>query len=290
MTRIQKKVMTDSSRCSRRFASVLLAVLAVSFPLQALAQRNVFNMPQYMETIRVNSFKVGTTKTHDKYLSQSSYMGTSFGFEYDGWTGYEPYKLFSQGRTHSDLCFSVMKNPRSGGRTMILSSREYAGFMWHALKYSKYDLLAGPAAMCEFGFLYNQQNSNNPFNIEGYIGGGICVDNTLRFRNFGYDMAFQATLYVPLAGLSFAPDYDEPYYYFYRYGDYGKNIHFISPFNNVALTQQVALILPIKESRLRVGFTIDGIRNYLGGQLHMVANSMFTVGFATRFQSKKWDR
>lgn len=282
--------MTDNSRCSKRLSSVLLAVLVASFPLQALAQRNIFNMPQYTETIRITSIEFGTTEARDTYLSGSTYTGNTFGFESDGWTGYEPYRLFAQGRTHSNICFSVMENPRSGGGTMAFRGHDYAGFMWQALKYSRYDLLAGPAVMCDLGLLYNQQNSNNPVNIEGYVGGGVCVDNTLRFKYFRYDMAFQATLYVPLAGMSFAPDYDQPYYYIFRYSEYGKALHFISPFNNLAFTQQMALILPIRENRLRVGLTFDGIRNNLGGHTRFMASSMFTVGFAMRYQTKKWDR
>ena len=288
--RILKRVMTDSSRCSRRLSSVLLAVLVVSFPLQAPAQRNVFNMPQYTETIRITSIEFGTTEARDTYLSESTYMGNTFGLESDGWTGFAPYRLFSQGRTHSNVCFSIMTNSHNGGRTMAFRGHEYAGFMWHALKYSKYDLLVGPAVMCDLSILYNQQNTNNPVNYEGYVGGGICVDNTFRFRNFGHGMAFQATLYVPLAGLSFAPDYDQPFYYIYRYGDFGKNLHFISPFNNLAFTQQMALVVPVSDNRLRVGLTIDGLRNNLGGHSRLIVNSMFTLGFAMRYQTKKWDK
>ena len=289
MTIITKRLMTVSSRCSDLFAWVLLAVLMTVLPLRVSAQRNVWNMPQYMETVRASSFAIGTVHARDTYLSESTYDGASLGFEIDGWTGYEPYRLFSQGRTHSDIYFGLMDNPNGGGSTMEFSSRNYAGFMWHALKYSKYDFLVGPAVMCELGLLYNQQNSNNPVNVEGYVGGGVCVDNTLRFRNFGYDMGLQATLYVPLAGMGFAPDYDQPYYYMYKYGEYGKALHFISPFNNIALTQQILLVLPIREKRLRVGFTADVIKNYLGGHSRFMANSMFTIGFGMRYQTKSWE-
>lgn len=282
--------MTDSSRCSKRLSSVLLAVLAASFPLQALAQRDVWNMPQNSETLRVTSFAVGTVHARDTYLSGSSYDGWSVGFDNDNWIGYDPDRVFSQGRMHSDIYFGMMKNPHNGGSTMAFSGRDYAGFMWHALKYSKYDLLVGPAAMCELGLLYNQQNSNNPVNIEGYVGGGICVDNTLRFKYWGHDMAFLASFYAPLAGMSFAPDYDQPYYYMYRYSGYGKALHFICPFNNLAFTQQLAWVLPMKENRLRVGFTLDGIRNRLGGHSRFMANTMFTIGFGMKYQTKKWDR
>lgn len=282
--------MTDSSRCSRWLSSVLLGVILTAFPLQATARRIVWDMPQYSETVRVTSFLAGTVHARDTYLSGSSYDGWGVGFENDNWTGYEPEKLFSQGRMHSDIVFGMMKNPRNGGSTMVFSGRDYAGFMWHALKYSNYDFLVGPAVMCELGVLYNRQNSNNPVNLEGYAGGGICIDNTLRFRSLGYDMAFLATFYAPLAGIGFAPDYDQPYFYMYKYGEYGKALHFISPFNNLVFTQQMALVLPIKESRLRVGFTVDGIRNRLGGHSRFMANTMFTIGFGMRYQTKKWDR
>ena len=290
MMRILKRVMTDSSRCSNRLSSVLLAVLVASFPLQAMAQRNVFNMPQYTETIRVSSFSAGTTHARDTYLSETTYNGGAFGFENDSWTGCEPYRVFSQKRMHSDMYFGVMNNPYSGGSTFSYSGRDYTGYMWHALKYSRYDLLVGPAVMFELGLLYNGQNSNNPFNLEGYLGGGVCVDNTYHFRHFFRNAALQATLYVPLAGMSFAPDYDQPYYYIFRYSEYGKALHFICPFNNIAFTQQVALVIPIKDNRLRAGFTVNGLRNNLGGHSRFMADSMFTIGFAMRYQTKKWDR
>lgn len=282
--------MTDSSRCSRRLSSVLVAVLVAFFPLQALAQRMVFDMPQNTETVRATSIALGALNARDTYLSGLTYSGFAFGIESDGWKGYEPDRLFPQGRMHSDLLFSLMENTNDGGSTMAFRGHDFAGFMWHAMKDSKCDLLVGPAVMCELGVLYNQQNSNNPVDIEGYVGGGVCVDNTLRFRCFGYDMAFQATFYAPIAGMSFAPDYDQPYYYIFRYGEYGKALHFITPFNNLACTQQMALVLPIKENRLRLGFSFDGMRNKLGGHVRFMANTMFTVGFAMRYQTKKWDR
>ena len=79
--RILKKLMTDSSRCSKRLSNVLTAVLLAAFPLQAMAQRTVWELPQYMETVRVGSFAVGSTKARDTYLSESTYSGFAIGFE-----------------------------------------------------------------------------------------------------------------------------------------------------------------------------------------------------------------
>ena len=291
MMKIQKRLMTDSSRCSRRLSSVLVAVLLASLPLRVTAQRQAWTLPESMETVKVNSFAVGRSQARDTYLSGSTYSGFAFGWENDGWAGYEPHRFFRQGRLHSDLYFSYMENPLGGGLTLEFSGRTYEGFMWHAVKNSKCDFLAGPPVMLELGVLYNQQNSNNPVNMEGYFGGGVCADNTFRFSLFRYDMALQATFFAPLAGFSMAPDYDQPYYYMLAYnGGLGKALHFIHPFNNLAFTQQVALVLPIKDKRLRVGFTCDGLKNNLGGHSRFLLNTMATVGFAMRYQTKKWDR
>ena len=288
MMKIQKRLMTVSCHCSK--LTVLAAVLMALMPLRADAQRTAWEMPQYMETMSVGSVAVGKAFARDTYLSASSYSGFAIGFEHDSWTGYAPDKLFRYGRLHSDLFFSPMENPVGGGSTMELSGREYIGFMSPIVNCSMCDLLIGPAALFDVGFIYNQQNSNNIFNAEGYLGAGVCVDNTFRFNLFRYGMALQATLYLPFAGIGFAPDYDQPYWYMYKYGDIGKTLHFITPFNNTAFTQQVALVLPVKGNRLRIGYTFDCTANQLGGHSRSIGSGMFTIGCAMRYQTKAWDK
>ena len=202
--------MTVSSHCSSRLLSKLLIVVMTVISLQVSAQRTVWSLPQYMETVRAGSVAVGKAFARDTYLSASSYQGWALGFENDRWTGYKPYRLFKYGRTHSSLLFSSMTNHLEGGSVLNVSGSDHVAFLWPAVKCSMCDLLVGPVAMMEIGMLYNRQNSNNPVNVEGYVGAGLCVDNTFRFKFFRQDMALQATLYMPLAGIGFAPDYDQP--------------------------------------------------------------------------------
>ena len=91
-----------------------------------------------------------------------------------------------------------------------------------------------------------------------------------------------------VAGLGFAPDYDQPYWYMYKYSDYGKAFHFITPINNPAFIQQVALVLPCGSNRFRIGYTFDNNGNKLGGHKRNVFSGMFTIGCAFRFQNKEW--
>ena len=280
--------MTDSSRCSELLLSVLLAVLLAVPAMRVSAQQKAWGLPQNEEIFRALSVTGGTSFARDTYLSASRYHGWAVGFENDSWTGLNPDKLFRYGRNYSTMFFSPLTNRLDGGSTWEFGGSDYLAFLWPAVECSMCDLLIGPAAMVEGAALYNQQNSNNPVNSAGYLGAGLCVDNTFRFNVFRYFMALQATLYIPIAGIGFAPDYDQPYYYMYKYGTYGKTLHFITPFNNPALTQQVALILPCRGNRIRVGYSFDFMGNSLCGHSRSIGSGMFTLGCAYRFQAKKW--
>ena len=282
--------MTDSCHCFRSLPFVLLVVLLTVLPLPGIAQRTVWSLPQHNETVRTGSVAIGNASARDTYLSASSYDGWELGFEHDSWRGFRPDRLFNTGRVHSSLLFSPMTNRLNGGMTYQFAGSVYMAGLWQAVDCSMCDLLVGPAAMMNLSVLWNLQNSNNPANGDGYLAAGVCVDNTFRFSLARYPMALQATFYMPLAGVGIAPDYDLPYWFVYRYGEYGKVLHFITPFNNTAFTQQVALILPVHNARLRIGYSLDFMENRLGGHYSRLLNGAFTLGYAVRLQTKEWRR
>lgn len=284
-----KRLTTDSCRCSKRLSSVLAAVLLAVFPLQAYAQQRVWELPRYRETVNTVSITGGTSFARDTYLSASRYSGWAIGLEDDNWKSYNPDKLFRYGRSYGSVFFSHLKNRIKGGSTLEVGGAFRQAFLWPAVACEQCDLLIGPTIIGNGNLLYNRQySSNNPVTFDGYLAAGICVDNTFRFSVFRYPMALQASVYVPLAGIGFAPDYDQPYYYMYEYGDLGKALHFITPFNNPAVTQQVALILPCRGNRIRVGYSFDYMGNSLGGHTRGLGNGMFTLGCVYRFESKEW--
>lgn len=281
--------MTDSSRCSDLLATILLVVLAV-LPLKADAQWVAWNLPQYQETVRTATVALGNSFARDTYLSASRYEGPTLGFVTDNWVGYRPYRLFEYGRNHSSLFFSSMTNRLNGGSTLQLAGSERFALLHPLVSCGQCDLLAGPVAMFELGVLYNQQNSNNPVNVEGYLAAGFCIENTFRFILFNHDLALQATTYLPLAGVGFAPDYDLPYWLMYQYSEYNKALHFVWPFNNQAISEQISLIVPVHSKRLSIGYCFDYMGNYLGGHSRSIGNGVFTIGYSVRFQSKVWGR
>lgn len=288
MKTMQNILTTVSSRCSDILSGILLKLLLIFLPVPALAQRTVWELPDCNEKIRALSVTAGNAFARDTYLSASRYDGWAVGFENDSWTGYRPERLFCYTRSYSTAFFSPMTNRLDGGSTLTAGFSDCLGFMWPAIQNRRHDLLIGPSLMFETDVMYNRQNSNNPVDVAAYVGGGLSVDYTMRFSLFRYDMAMQATLYAVVAGLGFAPDYDQPYWYMYKYSDYGKAFHFITPINNPAFIQQVALVLPCGSNRFRIGYTFDNNGNKLGGHKRNVFSGMFTIGCAFRFQNKEW--
>ena len=284
--------MTVSFRCFDLLTPLLAIVMSALLSQQAYCQQRVWSLPQYKEAVRITSVGWGNSFVRDTYLSQSRYDGWLLDFEFDSWKGLRTDRLFNTGRFHSSLFFSPlpMTNRLGGGKTFQLGTTAYYAGLWHAVECSMCDLLIGPAAMFDIDALYYVQNSNNPINGEGYLAAGICVDNTFRCRIRSYPIALQATFCMALAGIGIAPDYDMSYWFVYRYGEYGKVLHFISPFNNVALSHQVALLLPVSNGRLKVGYSFDFMENRLGGHYTRLYNGSFTLGYAVKFQIREWSR
>lgn len=289
MKMILKMLMTVNSRYSKPLLPILLTVVMMVMSLQVFAQRTVWSLPRYKETVRVGSVAFGNSFARDTYLSAISYSGWAIGLESDAWIGYSPNKLFRYGRASGNVFFSPLKNRLKGGSTLEVGGSYRQAFLWPSVACKQCDLLIGPVVIGEGVLLWNRQySSNNPVTFNGYLGAGICVDNTFRFSLFRYPMALQASIYVPLTGIGFAPDYDQTYYYMYEYGDWGKTLHFVTPFNNPALTQQVALVLPCRSSRLRIGYSFDYMGNNLGGHTRGLGNGVFTLGCVYRFETKDW--
>jgi hypothetical protein len=140
--------------------------------------------------------------------------------------------------------------------------------------------------MFKLGGIYNSSNSNNLATGEGYLSIGICADYAWRFNIWGRPLAFQASLFSPLAGISPAPNYDQPYWFVYKYNQYASLIHFAWVGNFLAVTQQAAIVCPLPKGSLRVGCSFDYLANELGGHLTRISDISFSIGYVYRWERK----
>ena len=273
---------TDSSRCSDVLSRVLLAVLLTLIPLQVPARQSIGLLPSFGESVSQGSLTLGLGYARDTYLSSVRYNGTTYGIEFDKWRGRSEESFFKYSRLHCNLLGSPMHNRMGGGSTIDANFSLDWALVTPVVESPKDDLLLGPALLTDLTVLWNRQNGNNPVNAQGHVSVGVCLDNTFRFSLSSYPLALQATLFLPVAGIAPAPDYDEPYWYVYRYNDYLNVLHFASLLNTFAITQQISLVMPLGNSSLKLGYTFDYSRDHLGGHSRYAAYNMFTVGYVIR--------
>jgi len=281
-------LMTDSSHSSKVLLIWSFLLFVQLFVLPAAGQTSAWILPGEKETLAVYSLGGGTSSARETYLSESTYSGWSVAAVTDSWTGRSGESFMEYRRVHSDILFSSMTNWLGGGSTWQVMGNYSYSLERQVVKSTASDLLLGPVAMINIGCLYNRANSNNPATAEGYLALGLCADYTYRYSIRRYPMVFQTSLYVPLAGVGFAPDYDQPYWHMYHYNQYGRALHVVWPGNNHVVRGQIALVLPVFDGRLRVGADLDYYHNRLGGHLRRITHTQVELGYVFTFEHKAW--
>jgi len=280
--------MTASCHSFKKILAVVIMAFLPAFVMPAAGQSSAWELPGLRESIKAVSVGVGNISTRETYMSELSYSGISASFNEDIWKCHSPQSMFGYGRSHTSVLLGYMYNRPRSGRLLYLDFEYFYSRGWKAVHTKASDLLLGPAAMFKLGGLYNMSGSNNLATGEGYLSLGLCADYTYRFRIKEHPFALQAGMYSLLAGATIAPEYDQPYWYMYKYGQYGRAIHFAWTGNCPAVNGQVALVCPVGKGRLRMGCSLDYLGNRLGGHVTRVANTAFTIGYVRTFELKDW--
>lgn len=284
MRKLKKTLMTASFHFSDR---LLILVLSVLTAIPMWGQQSMTGaMPKQGEVVGNVSLGVGKAYTMEEFLSPRPYTGLQYYAVNDRWSCRNTEGLFQYRRSHYSLLFSTMTNDQKTGSQWHAKLDAFYAWGHAAVSTGSDDLLIGPAAMFSLSGLYNRRNSNNPATAEGYIALGFMADNTYRFKIADYPMAFQTTLFLPLAGMGYSPDYDQLYWIMYNESQYGRTLHFMCPFNYPTVCQNLALSLPVGRNQVRLAFDYDYTSNKLGGKKTRMSHYAFMVGLTHRFERK----
>lgn len=281
---------TDNSLCFKILSVAIILVLLPSVFLTAAAQTSAWELPGYKERVKGLVVGVGSTTARETYVSESTYSGPSVTIQEDTWKGYSPLSVLNYGRTHTSVMFGSYTNSLGGGRMMYFNFDYFYSRAWNAIHTNTSDLLLGPSVMLKLGCVYDGSGSNNPATAEGYLSAGLCVDYTYRFSIKNRPLALQVSLFSPLMGISPAPDYDQPYWFVYKYNQYDKLIHFAWVGNCFALKEQISLLYPLRAGSLKVGCSLDYLGNTLGGHYRRILDWDFTVGWVYKLRLKEMNR
>ena len=276
---------TDSSLCSKILSVFFCLAFIPALVLPAAGQSSVWELPEHKERINAFSVGLGNTWERETYISELSYSGLTGSLQWDSWKGAVPDGKSGFGRTHSSVLFG---RPESmvGSRILYASVDYFYSREWNVVHTESSDLLLGPSAMFKLCGLYDMSNSNNTATGDGYLSLGLCVDYVGRFKIRNDPLAVQVNMFSPLIGIAPAPNYDQPYWFVYKYNQYTSLIHFAWFGNCFGLNGQVNVICPVRGGSIRVGYNLDYLGNKLGGHLTRLTDTCFTIGFVHRLAKK----
>lgn len=228
--------------------------------------------------------ETGSSSVADSYLSPITYRGWSAAFAYermqamkfgpDNWVMQLNARIeLDRGRNHAD-----------NATTWRIDGTFSWGMLrrWHPLP--ALTIAAGGSTGIDAGCIYNPRNSNNPASakLAWTVNATAYAAYNLRVGRLPVTLRYQPVL--PLAGIFFAPEYDELYYEIYL-GNHDGLVHFAWPGNRFAMTNLFTADLHFGATSLRLGYrgyTFSSKANDLVTNIHTHA---FVIGLSGEWLS-----
>lgn len=245
-------------------------------------------LPRKSETVRTMSVGLGYKGALDTYLSAAAYSGMALQLSDQSTKAISNNKRFDFIDTHSSASLSSMTNALGTGSMIACEFDEIQTWCHPFLRTQAVDIIVGPSAVSSVGVLYDRRNSNNPAQFKFLMSAAASGKAIYRFNLLKRYMALTANVSFPILGITFAPNYLEPYFYMAKHTDILDSFHAATPINAPAVYSDLTWTIPFRKDN-RITFTYEA--NYKGytieGQKSAIANHAFLVGFTNRFELKK---
>lgn len=228
--------------------------------------------------------ETGSSSVADSYLSPITYRGWSAAFAYERMQAmkFDPDNWVMQLNARIEL--DRGRNHADNATTWRIDGTFSWGMLrrWHPLP--SLTIAAGGSTGIDAGCIYNPRNSNNPASakLAWTVNATAYAAYNLRVGRLPVTLRYQPTL--PLAGIFFAPEYDELYYEIYL-GNHDGLVHFAWPGNRFAMTNLFTADLHFGATSLRLGYrgyTFSSKANDLVTNIHTHA---FVIGLSGEWLS-----
>ena len=256
--------------------SILLLAVLVSAALEMKAQENV----------SVFTVDMGYASVHDSYLTPITYDGIDLGLAYEAMRNVRNNKWLWQLQIGSD--FNHTEN-NSGNNEILLLLGDITFDMqrqWLQAIAHRVNLSVGPMTQLRAGIAYNDANSNNPVSVRAHWNVGVTGMATLNTRFWRLPVTLRYQAQLPVAGVFFAPEYDESYYEIYL-GNHRNLAHLGWWGNRFDMTNYLGADLHLGKTILRIGYR-SRLEHWSVNNLkvHDFTHSL-VLGIGTSFQTTK---
>ena len=158
---------------------------------------------------------MGYASVHDSYLTPITYDGVDLGIGIETMRSIRNDQWLWQLQIGAD--YNYVENAAQnnelhkvmGDITFDMQRR------WRELIAHRVDVSVGPMTQLRAGIIYNEVNSNNPVSVRAHWNVGVTAMASMptHLRRMPVTLHYQVQL--PVAGIFFAPEYDESYYEIY---------------------------------------------------------------------------
>ena len=195
----------------------------------------------------------GYASIHDSYLTPITYDGLDLGISIEATRPIKHDRWLWQLGVGAD--YNYVKNPAKNndlhkivGDISFNMQRAWMGVLHPRLGFS-----AGPMAQLRAGIVYDAVNSNNPVTVRAHANLGAAGMAWFNTRLGRKSVTLRYKVQLPVAGVFFAPEYDESYYEIYL-GNHRNLAHLGWWGNRLDMTHYLGADLHLGKTTLRIGY------------------------------------
>ncbi len=253
----------------------LLALLAI--PVMSRAQfANGDTINPCHVKVSCSTYGVATTSSHDTYLSNEYYWGSSLYYGHENFRHARTGTYMWKYRTGFSGKLATVRFHDSDQHILMLN-RTWSGYHTFS-KSGNCRLLAGPIIELTGGAIYMPSNSNNP--VSAKLHTSLGASGMLIYSK--RDATIRLQLDASLVGVAFSPEYGESYYEIFELGNYDNTIKPTHPGNAFSWRATIAMDIPLgkkKKNTLRISYILDNYRSELNGLHTNIGSSSLSFGF-----------
>lgn len=196
---------------------------------------------------------VGYASVHDSYLTPITYGGLDLGLAYQALRDVRAGQWLWQLQVGADYNYTENHARNNELHKLLGDISIDMQRRWQGAIAQRVDLSVGPMAQLRAGIIYNGANSNNPVSVRAHASLGAAAMAAWRTRLGRKPVTLRYQVQLPVAGVFFAPDYDESYYEIYL-GNHKNLAHLGWWGNRLDMTHYLGADLRMGKHNLRLGY------------------------------------
>ena len=208
---------------------------------------------QGQEKLSMLTLDAGYASIHDSYLTPITYDGLDLGLALDVTRLINDHRWLWQLQVGADYNY-VENNAKNNDLHKVMGDISFnMQHAWQGVLHPRLGFSAGPMAQLRAGIVYDAVNSNNPVTVRAHWNLGATGMAWFNTRMWRIPVTLRYQVQLPVAGVFFAPEYDESYYEIYL-GNHKNLAHLGWWGNRLDMTNYLGADLHLGKTTLRIGY------------------------------------